>query len=79
MNATGENITWYDAAMGGNAVATGNDFSPMVDATVTYWAEDVRVNAGKPKLAENSRTNQVGRTTPTASAGSSLTCMRTFA
>ena len=50
LNATGENITWYDAAMGGNAVATGNDFSPMVDATVTYWAEDVRVNAGETQI-----------------------------
>ncbi|MGB2157823.1 MAG: FG-GAP-like repeat-containing protein [Flavobacteriales bacterium] len=50
LNATGENITWYDAAMGGNAVATGNDFSSMVDATVTYWAEDVRVNAGETQI-----------------------------
>ncbi|HCC63601.1 MAG TPA: hypothetical protein DEP62_00175, partial [Flavobacteriales bacterium] len=31
-------------------VATGNDFSPMVDATVTYWAEDVRVNAGETQI-----------------------------
>jgi hypothetical protein len=47
LSATGENITWYDMAMGGNAVAMGNDFSPMVDATTTYWAEDVRVNGGE--------------------------------
>jgi hypothetical protein len=50
LNATGENITWYDAAMGGNALAMGNDFSPMVDASVTYWAEDVRVNAGEMQI-----------------------------
>ena len=52
--------------MGGNAVATGNDFSPLVDATVTYWAEDVRVNAGETQIGGELKTSQAGRTTPTA-------------
>ena len=44
--ATGENVRWYDAEVGGTLLDEGNAFSPMVDVTTTFWAEDVRINSG---------------------------------
>ena len=72
LNATGRNVRWYDWSMGGNALA-GQRIQPQVDATVTYWAEDVRMN---PRGNVNwGRTPEPtgGRTTPTVPAGSNLT------
>ncbi|HRH66738.1 MAG TPA: hypothetical protein PLU53_10615, partial [Bacteroidia bacterium] len=41
LNATStNNVTWYDAASGGNAVGTGLTFTtPSLSATTTYYAE----------------------------------------
>jgi len=46
LTATGENVRWYDWSTGGNLLAEGNNFSPQVDVTTTFWAEDVRVTGG---------------------------------
>lgn len=48
--ATGENIRWYDWSTGGNLLAQGNNFSPQVDVTTTFWAEDVRVTGGEIEI-----------------------------
>ena len=48
--ATGENIRWYDWSTGGNLLAEGNAYSPQVDVTTTFWAEDVRITQGNPEL-----------------------------
>lgn len=40
LTATGSNtINWYTAQTGGTPVATGNDYSPNVTATTTYYVE----------------------------------------
>lgn len=45
--ATGANVRWYDAPVGGNLIGTGNTFStPTLSTTTNYWAEDVAVSAG---------------------------------
>ena len=50
LTATGENIRWYDWSTGGNLLAEGNAYSPQVDVTTTFWAEDVRITQGNPEL-----------------------------
>jgi hypothetical protein len=42
LNATGTNITWYDAPTGGNIVGTGNTLTtPILNAETTYYAQDL--------------------------------------
>lgn len=59
LSATGENIRWYDWSTGGNLLAEGNDFSPAVEVTTTYWAEDVRITSGNEEVG-GELTNQNG-------------------
>ncbi len=59
LNATGENVRWFDAPFEGNLLAEGNDFSLQVNVTTTYWAEDVRVSGGESQLG-GELTNQEG-------------------
>lgn len=41
-NAAGDGIKWYDAATGGNLLATGNNFgTPSLFANATYYAQAV--------------------------------------
>jgi hypothetical protein len=53
--ATGSNLTWYDAAMGGNVVGSGEFFNtPFVDENTTFWVSSQStygggsVTGGKP-------------------------------
>ncbi|MCC6723818.1 MAG: VCBS repeat-containing protein [Saprospiraceae bacterium] len=40
LTATGENLTWYDAPVGGNVLGTGNSFqTPMLAQTTTYYVD----------------------------------------
>lgn len=39
-------LNWYDAATGGNLVATGTSYSPTVAATTTYYVASASVTAG---------------------------------
>ena len=39
LEATGSNIRWYDAEFGGNLLAQGSTYTPMVTETTTFWAE----------------------------------------
>ncbi len=48
--ATGDNVRWYDAEFGGNLLGEGNVYSPQVDVTTTFWAEDVRINEGATEI-----------------------------
>ena len=41
VTATGNDITWYDAASGGSVIGTGASYSPgLISTTTTYYAED---------------------------------------
>lgn len=55
LSATGTNVRWYDAPVGGNQVGAGNQFTtPPLGNTTSYWAADVNsspgqtISAGKP-------------------------------
>lgn len=41
LSATGQNVVWYDAASGGNVVATGNAWTtPSLNTNTSYWCAD---------------------------------------
>jgi hypothetical protein len=47
LSATGSNISWYNSATATTPIATGNTFStPALNASTTYWVEDVMVYGG---------------------------------
>lgn len=47
LTASGADVTWYDAASGGNMVGSGNTFiTPFINSTTTFWAEDAAVHSG---------------------------------
>ncbi|MBK8564552.1 MAG: hypothetical protein IPN76_14765 [Saprospiraceae bacterium] len=40
LTAIGENLTWYNAPVGGNVLGTGNEFqTPILDQTTTYYVD----------------------------------------
>src|SRR5690606_1432858 len=64
----GDAIYWYDAAMGGNLMGTGNSFeTPYITQNTSYWATEV-VNGGlltgqafaNPTTFSNSTSNTGG-------------------
>lgn len=44
-------IRWYDAAVAGNLLASGNTYSPYVSATTTFYAEDFNGTCAGPRTA----------------------------
>ncbi|HQV53128.1 MAG: hypothetical protein IPI00_02040 [Flavobacteriales bacterium] len=47
LNASGADVSWYDAATGGNMLGTGNQFvSPVISQTTSYWAENEATQTG---------------------------------
>ncbi len=41
LNATGTNVSWWDAPIGGNMLGTGNTFNtPVLSSTTTYYVQD---------------------------------------
>jgi len=47
--ATGDNITWYDVAVGGTAVATGNNWqTPFLNSTTDFWCTSTITNGVVP-------------------------------
>ena len=47
ISATGTNVRWYDSALGGNLVGTGNTLNiPALNATTNYWAAASNVSTG---------------------------------
>ncbi|MEO8588834.1 MAG: S8 family serine peptidase [Flavobacteriales bacterium] len=47
--ATGDNITWYDAAVGGTAVGTGNNWqTPFLNSTTDFWCTSSVTNGVVP-------------------------------
>ena len=59
LNATGENVRWFDWSTGGNLLHEGNDFSPEVSVTTTFWAEDARITQGESETG-GEMSNQEG-------------------
>ncbi len=56
LNATGTDITWYDAASGGNTVGTGNSYdTPFLNGTTSFWCTSSTGNA--VTTAYGARTN----------------------
>ena len=47
LTATGENVRWFDWPTEGTLLHEGNDFSPEVTSTTTFWAEDARITQGE--------------------------------
>ena len=47
LTATGENVRWFDWPTEGILLHEGNDFSPEVTSTTTFWAEDSRITQGE--------------------------------
>lgn len=46
--ATGENVEWYDQAVGGATVGTGNDFTtPVLTMDAMYWVSSAIVHGGE--------------------------------
>jgi hypothetical protein len=47
LSATGTNVVWYDAAVGGTPVAAGNAWTtPTVSATTSFWCADQNLYGG---------------------------------
>jgi hypothetical protein len=47
LTAVGDNIRWYDSAVGGTLLAQGNVFqTPVVNVTTSYWASAAIVHGG---------------------------------
>jgi hypothetical protein len=45
--ATGDNLTWYNAAVGGDVVGTGEFFNtPMITENTTFWVTSQTVHGG---------------------------------
>ena len=49
LTATGENVRWFDWPADGTLLHEGNNFSPEVTTTTTFWAEDARITQGEPQ------------------------------
>jgi hypothetical protein len=47
LQATGDTISWYDVALGGSPVGTGNNWTtPFLNTNTTYYAEDAVIYGG---------------------------------
>src|SRR5690606_2472071 len=61
-------IYWYNAATGGNAIGIGPTFeTPNLTTTTSYWAEEVYIDGLSPMMGQ-------GKTAPTGTSafGSTL-------
>ncbi|SHJ06307.1 Por secretion system C-terminal sorting domain-containing protein [Mesonia phycicola] len=46
-SGNGDDIYWYDAAIGGNIVGTGASFTtPVISSTTSYWASEIKMVSG---------------------------------
>ncbi|HCA82405.1 MAG TPA: hypothetical protein DEP18_01360 [Flavobacteriales bacterium] len=47
LSATGNSVVWYDAAVGGNQVGVGNNWTtPFLNTTTSFFAEDMEIFGG---------------------------------
>lgn len=47
LNATGSNVSWYDAATGGTLLGTGNNYTtPVISVNTTFYAENTEEFGG---------------------------------
>lgn len=62
LSATGSNVRWFDAAVGGNQVGSGATFTtPQLSQTTTYWATS--------RATQSGITAYVGKPTNSGSGG----------
>jgi hypothetical protein len=48
LNATGTNVVWYDAAVGGTQVGSGNAWTtPVVNISTSFWCADQNLYGGE--------------------------------
>lgn len=48
LNATGDNVNWYDVPTGGTAIGSGNSFvTPIVNSTTLFYAENTTAYNGE--------------------------------
>jgi hypothetical protein len=53
----GTNVQWYDSATSNTPIATGNSFTtPALNATTSYWVEDINLTPGE--VAEGGKSEQ---------------------
>jgi hypothetical protein len=49
LTATGNTLSWWDAATGGTQLGTGTSYiTPVLNSTTTYWVENVTAYPGTP-------------------------------
>lgn len=60
LTATGSNVIWYDAAVGGNQVGAGSPWTtPFLNFSTTFWCSDVFTN-GDPSAFGGKLNNDTG-------------------
>ena len=60
LTATGANVIWYDAAVGGNQVGAGSPWTtPFLNSNTTFWCADVYTN-GDPAAFGGKVDNDTG-------------------
>ncbi len=63
LNATGDNITWYNTASGGTSVGTGNAWdTPFLWGTTSFWCTSASSNA--PASEYGGPVNRINTATP---------------
>src|SRR5690554_868963 len=63
-SGTGENIYWYDAAVGGNKVGEGSAFdTPILTETTSFWASEIHLGVEQFTGQGNTSATTLGSTT----------------
>ena len=78
LNATGQNVRWFDWPTGGNLLHEGNDFSPEVTTPQRFGQRMHASPKVNPRLGGSCPTKMGGRIIPTARAGWNLTSTKNF-
>lgn len=61
LTATGNNITWYDAASGGNVLGTGSPWeTPFVNGTTSFWCTSANTNGVVPSFGAKTNNTTSG-------------------
>ena len=68
----GGTLKWFDAAVGGNQVATGTSFSPNISQTTSYWVSCTSATGCEGPRAQV--TGTINTIAPGAIAGSQTLC-----
>jgi len=62
LSATGDSVLWYDVAVGGQAIGTGNSWdTPFLNLTTDFWCSDANGFGGPPIFDGNPAQTTVGQ------------------